>query len=190
MRSRQLMCRCAVIAATNPGWRSPARAAVGRLQTGARGAVDIAGSRPQFSRLKTLSNQPGTHHEASAAPMMCIGIPKKWGITEVKHHRIHLRIGVALPLLAAIALASITAIRSSDSLAGVPTYSIGYRIISAGGDSLRNSCFGVSGTVGQVAPGYSNESSGGTTVSVYTGFWPAAPATGLDEIFFTGFEGC
>ena len=101
--------------------------------------------------------------------------------------------GLTLPVLAAMVLASIVAVASSHSRAGatVPTtYNIDLHTNSAGGSSLRNSCFAVSGTVGQTAPGYSSETSGGITDSVYAGFWSAAPVTGLDEIFFTGFEGC
>jgi hypothetical protein len=104
---------------------------------------------------------------------------------------LRVRLRVALPLLAAAALTSVIAIRSSDTHAGaVPTYSIDFHTISAGGNALRNSCFGLSGTAGQAAPGDSIYTSGSPTYSVYAGFWSAAPATGLDEIFFTGFQEC
>jgi len=81
---------------------------------------------------------------------------------------------------------------SLDSRAGVllPSYSIDFHTISAGGNTLRNNCFSLSGTVGQAAPGYSTTTSGMPTYSVYAGFWSAAPLTGLDEIFFTGFQEC
>ena len=105
----------------------------------------------------------------------------------MRFHRVRPR--VMLPLLAAVA-ASIIAIRSSDSLAVVPTYSIDFHTINAGGNPLRNSCFGLSGTVGQAAPGYSSYTSSSPTYSIYAGFWSAAPATGLDGIFFSGFEEC
>jgi hypothetical protein len=104
----------------------------------------------------------------------------------MKHSRTRRRIALALPVLAAAALATI-ALRWSDTHAGtVPAYSINFHTISSGGASLRNSCFRLSGTVGQPAPGYSS----GTSDYVIAGFWPAAPTTGLDEIFFNGFEGC
>jgi hypothetical protein len=120
---------------------------------------------------------------------MCAGIPEVQGIV-MGLLRVRLRTALALPFLAA-AMTLVIAVRSSDSRAGiVPTYSIDFHTISAGGgNALRNSCFGLSGTVGQAAPGYSSTSDG-STYSIYAGFWSAAPATGLDEIFFTGFEEC
>ena len=86
-------------------------------------------------------------------------------------------------------MTSVIAIGSSDSRAGVPTYSIDFHAIGAGGNALRNSCFGLSGTVGQAAPGYSSTSDV-TSFSIYAGFWSATPVTALDEVFFTGFEEC
>jgi len=100
-----------------------------------------------------------------------------------------LRAGAALSMLPAFAMTLAIAIRSPDSRANPPTYSIDFHSIGTGGSSLRNNCFGLSGTVGQAAPGYSSTSDG-TAYSIYSVFWSAAPATGLDEIFFTGFEGC
>ena len=67
-----------------------------------------------------------------------------------------------------------------------PPYSIDLYSISAGAQSLQNNCFRLSGTVGEIAPGYS--SSG--TYSVYAGFRAATPAKAVDEVFFSGFEGC
>lgn len=99
---------------------------------------------------------------------------------------------LASSVLAAMVSASIVAMASSASHAGAtgPAYSIDFHAISAGSSALRNSCFALSATVGQAAPGYSSETSGGVTDSVYAGFWSAAPVTGLDEIFFSGFQGC
>lgn len=105
-------------------------------------------------------------------------------------YRTRLRFGFALPVLAVMVMSGVSLVRWSDSRATTPAYSIDFHTISSGGSSLRNSCFHLSGTVGQAAPGYSSETSGGITYSVYAGFWPAAPTTGLDEIFFNGFEGC
>jgi hypothetical protein len=105
----------------------------------------------------------------------------------MKHSRIRLRVALALPVLVAAALAMFTIMRSSDTHAGtVPAYSIDFHTISSGGSSLRNSCFHLTGTVGQAAPGYSS----GSSDYVIAGFWPAAPTTGLDEIFFNGLEAC
>ena len=93
-------------------------------------------------------------------------------------------------LLLAIALASTVSVWS-DGRAGAPAaYSIDFHTFSSGGSALRNSCFSLVGTVGQAAPGYSSTTSGAPMYSVYAGFWSAAPAATLDEIFFTGFEGC
>ncbi|HSC09928.1 MAG TPA: hypothetical protein VLC97_03060 [Rhodanobacteraceae bacterium] len=131
----------------------------------------------------------GSHCDGTAAPMMCIGIQKYRGV-KMGFLGVHLRAG-ALPLLVALGMTSVIAIRSSDSRADVvPTYSIDFHAISAGGATVRNSCFGLSGTVGQAAPGYSSTTPGPPTYSVYAGFWSAAPGAGLDEIFFTGFEEC
>jgi len=105
----------------------------------------------------------------------------------MKHFQTRLRIGLALPVLAVVAATAATAMRWSDTRAGtIPPYSIDFHTISSGGSSLRNGCFLLSGTVGQTAPGYSS----GTSDYIIAGFWPAAPTTGLDEIFFNGFERC
>ena len=105
----------------------------------------------------------------------------------MKHFRTWFRIGLALQVLAAVAATTVVAMRWSDSRAGtIPPYSINFHTISSGGSSLRNGCFHLTGTVGQAAPGYSS----GSTDFVIAGFWPAAPTTGLDDIFFNGFEGC
>ena len=90
--------------------------------------------------------------------------------------------------LAAVAVACVVTVPWSDTRAQSATPSIGYHLISSGGSAMQNSCFRLSGTVGQVAPGYS--ASGNGQYSVYAGFQYAAPKTGLDEIFFNGFEGC
>jgi hypothetical protein len=58
-----------------------------------------------------------------------------------------------------------------------------------------SSCYLLSGTTGQLspAPGYAYQAAiggGGTNYGVFSGFWAAAQTTGLDELFFNGFEGC
>ena len=96
------------------------------------------------------------------------------------------RVRIATPVLAVIALAGVCVLPWVDSRAQATTPAVGFHIISAGGHSLHNSCFRLSGTTAQAAPGYSS----GLTESVVAGFWSAAPTTGLDEIFFNGFEDC
>ena len=107
----------------------------------------------------------------------------------MKRFRLRLRAVPAWPFLA-LALASIATGSSSSRADGPVAYSIDFYTISPSGSTLRNSCFVVTGTVGQSAPGYSSTTSGPPTYSAYAGFWSAAPTAGLDEIFFTGFEGC
>lgn len=105
----------------------------------------------------------------------------------MKHLGKRLRSYLALPGLAVIALAAVIATLSSDTRAGpTPAYSIDFHTISSGGSSLRNSCYHLTGTLGQAAPGYS---SAGTLYET-AGFWAAAPTAGLDDIFFNGFQGC
>src|SRR5690349_9926003 len=102
----------------------------------------------------------------------------------MKHFRTRLHVGL-LPVL--VALASVSILAMPWSRAGATaTFSINFHTISSGGSSLRNSCFHLTGTVGQAAPGYS----AGSSDYVIAGFWPAAPTTGLDEIFFNGLEEC
>jgi hypothetical protein len=106
---------------------------------------------------------------------------------KMKRFRTRLRVGIAVPALAVMALVSVIAVPWSDTRAGTPpTSNIDFHVISSGGNALHNSCFRLSGTVGQAAPGFSS----GPTNSLVAGFWSAAPTTGLDEIFFNGFEGC
>jgi len=100
-----------------------------------------------------------------------------------KHFRARSRI--ALPVLALSALAGLGALPWPDSGAQAAP-SVGFHFIGAGGHALTNSCYRLSGTAGQTAPGYSSSA----TVSVVAGFWSAAPTTSLDELFFDGFEDC
>lgn len=93
---------------------------------------------------------------------------------------------IGLRVMSVISLAGVCSIHWSDSRAQVTPPTSDFHVISAGGNSLFNSCFRLSGTVGQAAPGYSS----GTTDSIVAGFWSAAPTKELDEIFFNGFEGC
>lgn len=107
----------------------------------------------------------------------------------VKHYRARRPGRLGLRVLAATALACVVTVPWSDTRAQ-PTSppSIDFHRISSGGSALHNSCYRLSGTVGQAAPGYSSANTG--EYSVLAGFWSAAPTTGLDEIFFNGFGGC
>lgn len=75
---------------------------------------------------------------------------------------------------------------SGNNAQTTSTYSIGWHSIDPGISRLRNSCFLLSATAGQPVPGHG---AGGSYV-VTSGFWAAAPSSGLDEIFFNGFEEC
>jgi hypothetical protein len=87
--------------------------------------------------------------------------------------------------LVAVATALIAS-PSSSGRAGTSTYSIDVHRIGAGGGSMRNACYRLSGSAGQPAPGYSN----GATYSVNAGFWPAVAVERPDQLFFSGMEGC
>ena len=103
--------------------------------------------------------------------------------------RVHLRIRAGLSLRAAVAMAlmSVTALHWPDARAAPsPTYSIDFHVIGAGGHSLHGSCFRLSGTVGQPAPGYSS----GDIYALFAGYWTNANAVDSDEIFYNGFEDC
>ena len=109
------------------------------------------------------------------------------GITgSMMKKRFGARIGLALALLAAMVSTLTMALRWSDARAGTPTYSINFSVISTGGNTLHGNCYRLSGTVGQVAPGYSSAS----IDSLIAGYWQPAPIVATDEIFFSGFEGC
>jgi hypothetical protein len=98
---------------------------------------------------------------------------------------------LALRIFAVAAFTSIIAFRAPDVRADVlPTYSIDVHVITAGGTALRDSCFHLSGTLAQPAPGYSASNSGAPMYSVYAGFWSAMVAMSPDAVFFTGFEEC
>jgi len=104
----------------------------------------------------------------------------------MKHFRLRPRARVIAPAFAALALASSVAGIPSDTRAGTPpTYSIDFHTITGGGIALASTCYRLSGTIGQAAPGYSS----GSTYSLIAGFWTAEVAAS-DEIFFNGFQGC
>ena len=86
--------------------------------------------------------------------------------------------------LCAIALAIASVPASSRPQAAA--YSIERYSISAGGMTLANRCFRLSGAIGQVVPGYSNSAE----YSLYAGFWAGLAGRSADEIFFAGFEEC
>jgi hypothetical protein len=104
----------------------------------------------------------------------------------MKRDRTPNRLGVALLLFAIMALTTPVGSRWSGAHASTPpTYSIDFHTIDAGSSSLRGSCFHLSGTVGQAAPGYSS----GSIYALIAGYWQS-PSSASDEIFFNGFEGC
>jgi hypothetical protein len=107
----------------------------------------------------------------------------------MKRNRMWRRVGLFLAASCTTALSLALAAHWSNAQATPPGYSINSYTMSAGGSSMRGSCFLLSGTLGQAAPGYSS----GGTFYVTAGFWQAvlqtAP-TSSDEIFFNGFEGC
>ena len=82
----------------------------------------------------------------------------------------------------AAALGAFGSIRAGTS----QTYSIDFYTISAGSNTLHGNCYRLSGTLGQVAPGYSS----GSIDSLIAGYWQLAPTAATDEIFFNGFQGC
>lgn len=101
----------------------------------------------------------------------------------------HIRISSGFSLRAAVAMAlmSATALQWPDARAAAnPTYSIDFHVIGAGGHLLQGSCFRLSGTVGQPAPGYSS----GSIYALIAGYWVNADAADSDEIFYNGFEDC
>ena len=90
----------------------------------------------------------------------------------------------AQSVAAAIALAALVA--GVPTRAGPPGYSIDFHVITAGGSAMRSPrCYGLSGSVGQIAPGYSSAS----TYSIVGGFW-TSEVSASDEIFYNGFERC
>jgi hypothetical protein len=97
----------------------------------------------------------------------------------------HLRLMASASLLSAMVFLSV-AVLPAASRADAPTYSIDFHTISAGGNTLSGSCYRLSATVAQVAPGYSS----GGIYSLIAGYWQAPPSLATDEIFFNGFEVC
>ena len=100
----------------------------------------------------------------------------------IKHSRRPIATGGAL---LAITLACVTALPWSDTQAQSTGPSIGLHVVDSGAKTRSSSCYRLSASIGQAAPGYSNSA----TYSIKAGFQAAAPAN-RDEIFFDGFEGC
>jgi hypothetical protein len=63
-----------------------------------------------------------------------------------------------------------------------------HAIVSGGVVRSRNTCYRLSGTTAQVTvtPGITM----GSTYTLFSGFWSAAPIANRDQIFFDGFEDC
>jgi hypothetical protein len=103
--------------------------------------------------------------------------------------RSHIRIsaGFSLRAVVAMALMCATALHWPDARgAANPTYRIDFHVIGAGGHLLLGTCFRLSGTVGQPAPGYSS----GSIYALIAGYWVKTDAADSDEIFYNGFEDC
>lgn len=92
----------------------------------------------------------------------------------------------AVRTLAGIALVVFSALPESATPGQEPGYSIPFHTISAGGRTLGNDCYRLSGTLAETAPGYS----GSSLYSIYAGFWRPSFDAAADEIFFNAFEGC
>jgi len=101
-------------------------------------------------------------------------------------HRLRPRARLVASALAVAAIVTGVAGVASATRAGTtPTYSIDFHVITAGGSAMSNPCYGLSGTIGQPAPGYSSAS----TYSIVAGFW-AVDVAASDKIFYNGFQGC
>ena len=86
--------------------------------------------------------------------------------------------------IAAIVLANAPPLRAQ-----VFTYQLAWQTTVSGGIlDAQNDCYRLSATMGQavVDPGISSTA----TYTLFTGFLPAAPSAGQDEMFFSGFENC
>ena len=92
-----------------------------------------------------------------------------------------------LAVLAVTLLSALATPGSAVRAAVRATNAINFRAISSGGHAMHNRCYRLSGTLGQVAPGYSS----GVNASAMAGFGGAAmPSSMTDEIFFDTLEGC
>jgi len=94
------------------------------------------------------------------------------------------RARAVMPVLGAIALLAVCAMPRSEAQAAGPA--IGFHFIGSGEQPRKNSCYHLTASVGQAAPGYSS----GTSISIVAGFQVAFPDPSVDEIFFNGFEDC
>ncbi|NCT68263.1 MAG: hypothetical protein GXC76_11580 [Rhodanobacteraceae bacterium] len=75
---------------------------------------------------------------------------------------------------------------ADESAQAVESFSLDWHAINPGIARARSNCFQLAGTLGQPVAGYAT---GGSFI-VSAGFWAGAPTSGLDTIFFHGFEGC
>lgn len=78
---------------------------------------------------------------------------------------------------------------SGVSAQAAASYALNWHAVASGGVvRARNSCYRLSGTTAQatVTPGITM----GTTYTLFSGFWSAAPIANRDQIFFDGFEDC
>jgi hypothetical protein len=125
----------------------------------------------------------GLESETRAAAKTACGLYKRLGV----HMSNISRRPASGGLLLAATLVCVSAVPWSDTRAQSASPSIDFHVIDAGhSKTLRSSCFHLSGSIGQPAPGYSSA----TGFSVNAGFQAAAPTKNRDEIFFNGFEEC
>jgi len=66
-------------------------------------------------------------------------------------------------------------------------YSLSWHTISTGGNTLRNGCFVLRTSIGQIAPGFSSND----MYQLHAGFLASVPGLqGRDQLFFDAFEDC
>lgn len=94
-------------------------------------------------------------------------------------------------MLGALAIVTGTAALPSSGI-GAQTgggYALNWHAVASDGVvRARNPCYRLSGSIGQatVTPGITI----GSTYTLFSGFWSAAPIANQDQIFFDGFEDC
>jgi|SRR5690349_20629318 len=103
-----------------------------------------------------------------------------------KQFLVRTRARAVVRVLGAAVLVCFCAIPRSDVRAQAAPPSIGFHFIGAGEHPRKNSCYRLSASVAQAAPGYSS----GSSNSIIAGYQAISQTIGLDEIFFDGFEDC
>mgnify|MGYP001548569801 FL=1 len=110
---------------------------------------------------------------------------------QIRYLRAKLRASLLRRMAGVVAIVLGTAALPSSGI-GAQTgggYALNWHAFTSGGVvRSRNPCYGLSGTIAQatVTPGITL----GSTYTLFSGFWSAAPIAGQDQIFFDGFEDC